>query len=233
MSTALQGILAVDDESTCRCSEAVTRAQAVVVALSSAEAAASAAINLPLARQLQSQKGEVSFLLKIVTDLMAPPKRSFVLQSVGKLLLLGKSTGIQFHGHHQEHQNIMNRSVHDPSQRGRVPMLPSYHSQGYPQQDLSKDSIACLLIRSRSTALIRAMLLAAQPDLALPPASGEHHGLMNQLLRAAFTRMREDQQSWMQAVVQSGFDASALMTAGVPVLWLNGLFQGSKQYASL
>jgi ribosomal protein L13E len=248
VSTALQGILAVDDESTRRCSEAVTRAQAVVVALSSAEAAASAAINLPLARQLQSQKGKVSSLLKSVTGLMAPPKRSFALQSISKLLLLGT-------------KNIVNRSVHDPFQLrpssscGQLQMFPSYHSQGYPQQDvecrtfspsispilsppthlggentyhpqptwqnLSEDSIACLLFRSRNTALIRAMLLAAQPDLALPPASGEHQGLINQLLLAAFTRMRDDQHSWVQAVVQAGFDASALMAAGIPVLALN------------
>ena len=170
LSTALHGILAADDESTRRCSEAVSRAQSAVVALSSAEAAAAAAMDFDLAQLLQAKKGEVGARLNRVTELMAPSKRSFDLQSLGKLLL-----------HQREH------------------------------------SIVCLVFRSNNTALMRAMLLAAQPDLVLPPAADVRHSLMNQLLLAAFTRMQHDKESWVQAVVHAGFDASQLKAAGVAV----------------
>ncbi len=122
------------------------------------------------AQLLQTKKIDVSSLLNRVMELIAPPKRSFAMESVGKLLL-----------HQREH------------------------------------SIACLMFRSRSTALIRAMLLAAQPDLALPPAADERHRLMNQLLLAVFTRMRHDKESWVQAVLHAGFDASQLMAARIAV----------------
>jgi hypothetical protein len=80
--------------------------------------------------------------------------------------------------------------------------------------------IAELLLRSRNTALIRAMLLAAQPDLVLPADSGEQAS-MHPLLLAAFTRMSDEQESWVQAVIHAGFDASELIAAGVSIHALN------------
>ncbi len=77
-------------------------------------------------------------------------------------------------------------------------------------------SVACCIFRSRNVALVRAMLLAVQPDLELPALTKlSAQSLMNRSLLATFACMHEHQADWMKAIILAGFTSAELRAASV------------------
>lgn len=219
---ALQGIINSDDQMliSAVCPAAIQLACSSVVALSSAEAAASAVYEFDIAQQMKSKKDEVSTLLNRLTDLSAgqvspltqqqqqpqqqrrqeaaPPSRSRGTNGRGGGLYRGES-------------RVTAPAVADPAVAD-----PAVALINDVLLDKGKNSIACCLLRSGNTALIHAMLLVAKTDPPLPIKTRDPpQSFMNMLLLTAFKSMLHQQHRWIQAVLYAGFSAAVLKDAGV------------------
>lgn len=247
---ALRSVLAADDNPR-RWPDASAQAKSSLRTMGAAEKVAAAIDNFALAAQLQQQQEVVGALLGRMTDMTATT-RSFFLDSIetavaearqhatactiassaSSMLVLADKKTTKLHGElrmqHEEVAALMQRMQHLSQCNTSFSLLAInkllLHVRGH--------SIACFIFASRNAALIRAMLLAAQPDLPLPqlPANGaspqgevtpspalanQLQGALNQLLLSSFTCMSISQPEWIQAVLDAGFNAAALKAAGV------------------
>jgi uncharacterized protein YjbI with pentapeptide repeats len=250
LSAALKSMLAADDNPR-RWPDALAQAKTSLRTMAAAEKVAAAIDKFDLAAQLQHQHDAVAALLGRMTDLAACT-RAFSLESIEKvlddvrqhataciissstssMLVLAEKRTTKLHGElHAQHEDVASL-MQRMQQLAACTTSFSLHAVNKLLLDVRGNSIACLIFASRNAALIRAMLLAAQPDLPLPqPApkascpQGEHdssqalgnqlQGVLNQLLLSSFTCMRISQLEWMQAVLDAGFNAAALKAAGV------------------
>jgi ribosomal protein L13E len=243
-------MLAADDNPR-RWPDALAQAKTSLRTMAAAEKVAAAIDKFDLAAQLQHQHDAVAALLGRMTDLAACT-RAFSLESIEKvlddarqhataciissstdsMLVLAEKRTTKLHGElHAQHEDVA-ALMQRMQQLAACTTSFSLHAINKLLLDVRGHSIACLIFASRNTELIRAMLLAAQPDLPLPqPApkgscpQGERNStqalanqlqsVLNQLLLSSFTCMRISQLEWMQAVLDAGFNAAALKAAGV------------------